>query len=119
VIEEDLPRLHLRDAAVDELETARLVHPGVDRNDRHRAADPADSDRHTCPEVLPAAEATPAIEVNSGEDGFQEEEHSLETERHPQHRAVLAHQARPQQAHLEGQHSPGHCADRNQYAQGL
>jgi len=47
--------------------------------------------------------------------GLEEEEQALDSEREPQHGPVLAHQPRPQQAHLERQHRAGHRADCDQH----
>ena len=100
-------------------EAAGLVHPRVDRDHRHRAEDAAERDRHPGPQVRPARQAPPAVQVDRGEDGLQEEEQPLDTEREPEHRPVLPHQPRPQQAHLERQHRAGHRADRDQHAHRL
>jgi hypothetical protein len=115
VVEIHLPRIDGHDPAIPDGEATRLVHPRVDRHHRHRPEYPARGDWHTRPEMRPAAQTTPAVQVDRGEDGFQEEEQPLDAERQPEHPAVPPHQAGPQQAHLERQHRPGDRADRDQH----
>jgi len=69
--------------------------------------------------VHPARQPLPAVQVDPGEDRLEEEEDPLEAERHAQHRAVGAHQPRPQQPHLERQHSPRDRSDGDQHAEDL
>ena len=118
-VEDDRPRVDGRDLALGQGEAAGLVHPRVGRYHRQRAGRAREHDRHPGPEVRPAGQPVPAIQVDGGEHGLQEEEHRLHRERDAERRAEHPHQAGPQQAHLEGQHRPGHRADRDQYGHHL
>jgi hypothetical protein len=56
--------------------------------------------------------AVPAVEVDPEEDRFDEERQPFERERQSEHVTEPAHQAGPQQAHLEAEHGARDCADR-------
>ena len=115
VVEEHAPGVDGGDLAVAHGEAAGLVHPRVDRDHRHRAKDATQRDRRPAPPVRPATQPPPPVEVDPGEDRFEEEEQPLDPEGKPQHHSVPVHQPRPQQAHLERKHRPGHRADRDQH----
>ncbi len=55
-------------------EPGRLVHPGVGRHDRERAAETRDRDRDAAQEVDPRRQAVPAVDVDRDEDRLEEEE---------------------------------------------
>ena len=81
-VEERVDRVHVRHAAVGgDLEAVRLVHPGVDRDHGEGTADPGDRHRDAGPEVRPAGEALPAVDVDRDEDRLGEEEDALDRER--------------------------------------
>ena len=119
MVEKHLPRIDRHDPAMGDGEPAGLVHPRVDRDHRHGPEDATQRYRHPGPPVRPSAQPPPAVQVDRGEDGLEEEEQALDAEWQPEHRAVLAHQARPQQSHLERQHRAGDRADGNQHAHRL
>jgi hypothetical protein len=104
---------------VADREAARLVHPRVDRDHRHGAENAAERDRDARPPVRPATQPAPAVQVDRGEDGLEKEEQALDTEGQAEDCPVLAHQPRPEQAHLEGEHRAGHRADRDQHPHDL
>ena len=110
-VEDDPDRIDRDDLArgVD-LEAGRLVHPAVRRDHGERAADPRQCDRDPRQEMEPGREPSPAVDVDRDEDRLEEEEQAFDRERDPEGTAVAAHEARPEQAHLEGQDRPGHRA---------
>ncbi len=111
-VEEDLQRLgfdHL--AGGVEGEALRLVHPGVGGDDGEGAADPGHEHRYPRPEVGPAAEPLPAVDVDREEDRLEEEEDPLDPEGDPEGGAEAVHEVRPEQAELEAQDGAGDGAD--------
>ena len=92
-------------------EALRLVHPGVGGDHREGAADPGDHHRHPGPEVRPAAQPLPAVDVDREEDRLGEEEDPLDREGDPEGVAEALHESRPEQAELEAEHGAGDGAD--------
>ena len=96
-----------------------VVHPRVHGDDAEGAADAGDHDRHPGPEVLPAVDPLPAVDVDRDEDRLGEEEDALDREAGPEDLAPLLHEGGPEQAELEGEHRAGHGADREEHGGGL
>ncbi len=75
--------------------------------------------RHTAPEVRPARQPTPAVEVDRREDRFEEEEDPLDAERQAEDRAEASHQPWPEQTQLEGEHGSGDRANGDEHPERL
>ncbi len=102
VVEDHADRVDVDDLAGGvERDAFGRVHPGVGRHHRDAPEDSGESDRDPGPEVRPRPQAPPAEDVDRDEHRFGEEEQPLEGERHPERRAPLAHELRPQQPELE------------------
>ncbi len=110
VAEQRLDGIDVGDLAVDEGEAAGVVHPRVDRQHEQRAGHPREHDRKPAEEVRARRHAVPAVDVDPDEDRLDEEREPLEREAQPEDRAERAHEAGPQQAHLEAQDRAGHDA---------
>ena len=111
-VEDHLERVDVRRPAVGpDVEALRLVHPGVGGDHRERPHHAGDHDRHAGPEVPPALEPLPAVDVDRDEDRLGEEEDALERERDPERVAEAVHELGPEQAHLEREDRAGHGAD--------
>jgi hypothetical protein len=119
VIEQHLPGVNRNDATVLFGEAAGLVHPRIDRNHRHGAEDAADRYRYAAPKVCPTRQPPPSVQIDRREDGFEEEEDPFESEGESEHCAVPAHQAGPQQPHLEGEDGPRDDSHGDQHRHGL
>ncbi len=105
VVEDHLHRIDVGDLPGRvEGEARRSIHPRVGGDHRCGAEDAGDHQRNAGPEMRPRAQPAPAVDVDRDEDGLGEEEDPLEGERNPERVAPLAHEARPQQAELEGEH---------------
>ena len=85
----------------------------------HGAAEAGDRDGHAGPEVRPAGQALPAVDVDRDEDRLDEEEDALDREGRPEDVAEAAHELRPQQAELEREHRAGDRADGERHGRDL
>jgi hypothetical protein len=112
VVEQRLPRVNVGRPPVDQGETARVVHPGVDRDDEERPGDAGDRDRDAAGEVPPGLDPVPAVGVDAYEDGFDEEREAFQREPEPEDVAEVLDPHRPQQPEFEGQDGAGHDPDR-------
>lgn len=59
---------------------SRLVHPGVRRHHRNGAPNASEGDRDTGPEVRPALQARPSVQIDAGEDRLEEDKDLLEAQ---------------------------------------
>ncbi len=118
-VEDDLQRLDVGDLPVDEREPLRLIHPGVGGDHGEGAAEPGDHDRNARPEVRPAREPLPAVDVDRDEDRLHEEEDPLDREQDPEHAAEAPRELGPQEPELERQHGAGDGAHREGHRRDL
>jgi hypothetical protein len=102
VVEQGVPRPDVRDAAVDDVEALRVVHPAVDGDDVERPGRARDDDRDPV-RSGPAAQPVPPVDVDRDEDRLDEERDPLERERDAEDLAERRHELRPQQPELERQ----------------
>ena len=114
-VEDHLPHVDRSDVARRRREPLRLVHPRVHGDDRERAPEARDHDRHAGPEVRPRREVLPAEDVDRDEDRLEEEEDPLHREQHAEHLSEPPGERRPEQPELEGEDGPGHRADRERH----
>ena len=118
-VEHRRPRIDVGDLAVDDAKSGRRVHPRVHREDAERAGNTRQRDRDQNGAMLLGWHAFPAVEVDAEEDRLEEERDALQRERQPDHVAELAHELRPQQAHLEAEDRARHRADGEQHRRDL
>ena len=119
-VEHAADRVDVRQRAVrGDVEADGVVHPRVRGDDEERARHAGEDHRHGAQDVRARRQAAPAEQVDADEDRLDEEREALEHEREPEDLAVGAHQAGPQDAHLEGQEGARHRARGEQHPHGL
>src|SRR5687767_1309295 len=65
--------------------------------------------------MRPWLEPPPTVDIDRNEDGFGEEEQTLEGEGYAECLSPLPHELRPQQAELEGENCPCYRPDRERH----
>ena len=85
-------RSDIGDLSVDDVETGRRVHPGVDRDHEDGGGGPAHRHDKTGQKVGPWRDARPAIEIDSEKDRFREECKPLKPKEGPDDGACPLHE---------------------------
>jgi hypothetical protein len=98
---------------------ARLVHPGVRGHYEERRRQAGDGPGDAGQQVHARRQPIPRVQVDAHEDRFEEERDPLQREGQPHHLTVGAHQAGPEQPHLEAEDGARDGADPEQHAHGL
>ena len=107
-------RIDVRECAGVDRESRRRIHPRVRDHDEDAGGRAAHGDQPTGEQMHARRYAFPAVEIQAEENRLREEGESLEREWHPDDGTGDLHEARPQQAELEGEHGAGDRADREE-----
>ncbi len=107
-------RVDLGEPAVNKLEAGRRVLPRVGRHDEYSGEHAAHRDDHPGQPVQQRRQPVTTVEKHAEEDRLGKKREAFEGKRHPDDRARLRHEARPEQTELERQHGAGDRADREE-----
>lgn len=103
-----------REHTIHERESGGRVHPRIRDDDEDPRRGAAHGDKHAREQMRARRHSLPTVQVDAEEDRLGEKGESLERERHPDDGTRQFHEARPEQAELEGKDRPRDGADGEQ-----